>query len=399
MNHMDALVEKLSRMKNTSTQKHFLKKKGFEESEILEILIRVRFLQRGLKKFPRASQMQYEESSIAQSSSMDIAQYRTWKVYTKLEKITFSIDLCGGIGGDAIAAGLRWKVVVIEKDPQIFDMLDHNLKVYNVQNNVTGILGDIYDLLAQQKFQEEIANADFIFFDPSRRGEGHRTVKIEEYIPPLSLIEQILPYNQNICVKIAPGVDIPHIPYECDIEVVSLKGEVKEIMLWFGDLRESPEVQHIIATKLPEKLTLKKELHKYTETSVDLLSNLKKYLYEPDPAAVKAHLINELATTFDLTTLHPQVAYLSGDKYVNTPWLKTYQILDSCPVDLPRIKKILEKEGIHRIDCKARGLTLDLHKFQKQLKSKGKNIGLVIFTWVNNKKTAIIAQYLWDFTQ
>jgi hypothetical protein len=130
-----------------------------------------------------------------------------------------------------------------------------------------------------------------------------------------------------------------------------------------------------------------------------LVSNLKKYLYEPDPAAIKAHLINELATKFELTTLHPQVAYLSGDKYVNTPWLKTYQILDSCPVDIPRIKKILEKEGIHRIDCKARGLTLDLHKIQKQLKSKGKNIGLVIFTWVKNKKTAIIAQYLWDFTQ
>ena len=62
------------------------------------------------------------------------------------------------------------------------------------------------------------------------------------------------------------------------------------------------------------------------------------------------------------------------------------------------IKKILKDNNIHRIDCKARGLTLDLHEIQKQLKSPGKNIGLVIFTWVNNRKTAIIAQYVWDFT-
>ena len=129
-----------------------------------------------------------------------------------------------------------------------------------------------------------------------------------------------------------------------------------------------------------------------------MLSDLKKYLYEPDPAAIKAHLINELATTFKISTIHPQVAYLTSEKYIGTPWLKTYQVIDSCPVDFPRIKKILKKHEIHRIDCKARGLTLDLHKIQKELNSKGKNIGLVIFTWVNNKKTAIIAQYLWDFT-
>ncbi|MHA1109508.1 MAG: RsmD family RNA methyltransferase [Promethearchaeota archaeon] len=385
-------------MKKTSTQIRFLKNKGFSEPDISLILKKVKFLRKGFKKFPRASQMQYTESSIAQASSLEIAKYRTWKVFSKLGKIQHSIDLCGGIGGDAIAAGLRWKVMVVEKDKSVFDMLEHNLEVYKVQNNVTSILGDIYDLLEQSEFQEVLKKADFIFFDPSRREDGKRTVKIEEYIPPLSLIEQILQINQKICVKISPGVDIYHIPYECDIEVVSLKGEVKEIMLWFGDLMENPGNPDIIATKLPEKLTLKKELHKYTETSVGLLSNLKKYLYEPDPAAIKAHLINELATTFKISTLHPQVAYLTSEKYTGTPWLKTYQVIESCPVDIPLIKKLLKKHEIHRIDCKARGLTLDLHKIQKELNSKGKNIGLVIFTWINNKKTAIIAQYLWDFT-
>ncbi len=329
---------------------------------------------------------------------MEIAQFRSWKVFIKLGKIKHSIDLCGGIGGDAIAAGLRWKVTVIEKNQPTFEMLVHNVEVYNVQSNVTSILGDIYELLAQSKFQDVIKEADFIFFDPSRRNDDQRTVKIEEYIPPLSLIDQILPLNQNICVKIAPGVDIPHITYECDIEVVSLKGEVKEIMLWFGNLRENSNSQNIIATKLPEKLTLGKNLNKYTESSVELVSNLKKYLYEPDPAAIKAHLINELGIMFGMSTLHPQVAYLTSEKYIGSPWLKCYQVIDSCAVDIPRIKNLLKKHEIHRIDCKARGLTLDLNQIQKELTSKGKNIGLVIFTWVNNQKTAIIAQYLWDFT-
>ncbi len=398
MKGMDALVEKLSKMKNKSTQIRYLKNKGYSDSEIPPILDKARFLQKGLKKFPRAAKMHYTDESIAQSSSLDVAKYRTWKVFSKLGKIHHSIDLCGGIGGDAIAAGLRWKVTVVEKNLEVFDMLEHNLTVYNVQSNVMCILGDVNDLLKQPEFQELIKQANYIFFDPSRRFEGIRTVKIEDYIPPLSLIEQILPLNQNFVVKIAPGFEIPQIPYKCDIEVVSLKGEVKEIMLWFGELMENSNKQSVIATKLPEKLTLKKGISKYNKSLSDLVSNLGKYLYEPDPAAIKAHVINELGKMFGLNTLHPQVAYLTGDKYVGTPWLRCYQVLDSCPVDIPQIKDILKKHEIHRIDCKARGLTLDLHEIQKELKSKGKNIGLVIFTWVNNQKTAIIAQYLWDFT-
>ncbi len=395
---MDSLIQKLSQMKNKSTQKRFLKKNGYSEEEIQEIMKKVKLLQKALRKFPRASLMHYTESAMAQSTSLEVAKYRTWKVVSKLEKIQHSIDLCGGIGGDTIAAGLRWKVSVIEKDQEIFDMLEHNLEIYNVQDKVTRILGDIYDLLKQPEFQKLVKQANYIFFDPSRRMDGNRTVKIEEYAPPLSLIEQVLPLNQNICVKIAPGVDILHVPFPCDIEVVSFKGEVKEVMLWFGNLMNNELHRYIIATKLPEKITVTKEIEKYNESQPDLVSSLGKYLYEPDPAAIKAHVINEIANELKLNTLHPQIAYLTGDKYIANPWLKCYQVIDSCPIDFPRIKKLLEKHDINRIDCKARGLTLDLHDIQKQLKSPGKNIGLVIFTWVNNQKTAIIAQYVWDFT-
>jgi hypothetical protein len=395
---MDALVQKLSYMKKISAQKRLLSKKGYSEQEITVILQKVKILQKGQKKFPRAALMEYTEPTLSQSSSLEVAKYRTWKVHSKLGKIYQSLDICSGIGGDAIAAGLRWKVTAVEKDQDIFDMLEHNLEIYEVQNNVKCILGDINDLLEQSEFLKVIKLADYIFFDPSRRSEEGRTVKIEEYIPPLSIIEQMIPINPNICVKISPGVDLSYIPYSCDIEIVSFKGEVKEVMLWLGNLMENPKKPNIIATKLPEKIILKKEFSKYNESFTDTASNLCKYLYEPDPAVIKSHLINELATLFDLKSLHPQVAYLTGDKYVGTPWLKCYQVLDSSPVDISKIKIILKKHDIHRIDCKARGLTLDLHKIQKELNSKGKNIGLVIFTWVNNQKTAIIAQYLWDFT-
>jgi len=357
-------------------------------------------LQKALKKFPRARLMQYTKTTMAQASSFDVATYRTWKVHSQLGKIHQSVDICAGIGGDSIAAGLHWHVTCVEIDPEIFKMLVHNLAIYNVQNNVTCILGDVNDLLIQPEFIEKIKQADYVFFDPSRRleGEENRTVKIEEYTPPLSLIENLLPLNSNICVKIAPGVDILHIAYPCDIEILSLQGEVKEIILWFGQLQQNPEKHAIIATKLPEKLSLSKELLLYNEPSKQPVKELGKFLYEPDPAVIKAHLINQLATIVDCDIIHPRIAYLTSNKFIKSPWLRSYRILDTCSIDIPAIKKKLEEYEINKVDCKARGLTLDLHAIQKQLRSPGDGRGLVIFTWVSNQKTAIISQYLGDLS-
>ncbi|MFW9896335.1 MAG: hypothetical protein ACFFD7_11065, partial [Candidatus Thorarchaeota archaeon] len=345
---------------------------------------------KGKKKFPRALQMKFNRENLAQASSKDVAEYRTWKMRQKLGIINKSLDVGSGIGGDTIAMALRWKVLSIEIVPETMEMLKHNVGVYNVGKNVEFVLGDILQLLNEMEFQKKIKDIDCIFFDPSRRVQGKRTVKIEEYEPPLSIVEKLNHFSKNICVKIAPGVDFSRIKYDCDIEVISYKGEVKEVVLWFGKFKTYSDKKAILATKLPEKITWIQRSEKYNVP----ISEPRDFIYEPDPAFIKAHLISDIAEKYNLYQLHSKTAYLTSNSLIELPILKNYHVLTYQHLENNSINKTLENLNIGKVDLKARGLSIDLKSIQKSIHGKGNKKGLVILTKVLNKPSAIICEYL-----
>jgi len=387
---MEEISKKLVQIRDVKKRRAFLKKKGLSKPEIERILEEVHIKVKGRKKFPRANLMKFDKEGLAQASSKYVAEYRTWKMRQRLGPIHASLDVGSGVGGDTIAMGMRWKVFSVEKNPSTMDMLKHNVNIYNVEKNVDFILGDILKLIEEKKFQDKIKEIDCIFFDPSRRGQGKRTVKIEEYEPPLSLVEKLTHFSKNICVKIAPGVDLSYIAsYDCDIEVISYKGEVKEIVLWFGNFKINSEKNSIMATKLPEKITLIQDLINYSVP----LSEPKKYVYEPDPAFIKAHLIGDIAKKYNLFQMSNKIAYFTSDSFIDTPILKSYRVLSYKNLDYDLINEVINELNLGKLDFKARGITIDLKNIHNIVKGNGKNNGLVIFTRISNKPCAIICKY------
>lgn len=386
---MENLIQELSKIRDVSNRSALLKKKGLNKSEIESILNSVHIAVKGKLKFPRANFMKFSMDSLAQASSKEVSEYRTWKMREKLGIIKKSLDIGAGIGGDTIAMAMRWKVISVEKDSNTIDMLKHNISVYNLQQRVDFVCGDILKLLEDKSFIDMIGNVDCIFFDPSRRLGSHRTVKVEEYEPPLSLVEKLQEICPNICVKISPGVEFSYLKYDCDIEVLSLKGEVKEVILWFGKFKNHKDKKSILATKLPEKITIT-QIQPKPFIELDLP---KKYIYEPDPAFIKAHLIEEIAQQYTLKKLNPNIAYLTSDRNIVTPVLKKYQVITYLDVNYENISKKLSEINIGKIDYKSRGIDIDLKNIHKQIKGKGKNKGLIIFTKVRAKNTAIICSY------
>ena len=386
---MDALIKKLLKIRDVKKRRSILDKKGLDNEEIEEILEQVHLQIKGKLKFPRANLMKFSRDGLAQASSKYLAEYRTWKMKSKLKEINNSLDICCGIGGDTIAMALRWKVFAVDKDENVINIAKHNLKAYNLENNVEFIQGDVVKLVDDVEFIKKIKDVDCIFFDPGRRSKEKRTVKIEEYQPPLSFVEQLQEISPNICVKISPGADLNRIKYDCDIEVVSYKGEVKEIMLWFGGFKIDSNKSQILATKLPEKITLVKAEQKLDVKS----SNLKKYLYEPDPAFIKAYLIEDLANKFKLTLINDKIAYLTGDESIDTPLLKKYLVKKVSNIEYKEINYSLSKLNIGKVDFKSRGVNIDLRNIHKKIHGNGRDKGLVIFTKIDGKKQAIICAY------
>ncbi len=386
---MGSLIDTLSQIRDVKKRWIFLEKKGFGKIEIEKLLEEVHLQVKGKKKFPRAHQMKFSRDGLSQASSIHVAQYRTWKMRQKLGKIQKSLDVGAGIGGDTIAMALRWNVLSVEKNPNTMEMLKHNIHVYNVDQNVDFFLGDIIKLLDDIDFQKKLGDVDCIFFDPSRRSKGIRTVKIEEYEPPLSFVEKLKFFSQNICVKIAPRVDLSRIKYDCDIEVISYKGEVKEVVLWFGKFKTYSDTNAILATKLPEKITWVQKSKRY----IVPVCEPKDFIYEPDPAFIKAHLISDIAELYELSQIHKKIAYLTSDSFINIPILKCYHVLTYITLDYSLINKTLRRLNISHVDLKARGISVDLKSIQKSFHGKGRKKGLLILTKVLNKPSAIICEY------
>jgi hypothetical protein len=386
---VEKLIIEASKIRDVKGRRRFLKKRGIKGAKLEEILEKSHFLAKGKKKFPRADQMKFTRESLAQASSKSVAEYRTLKMREKLGTIRKILDVCSGIGGDTIAMGLRWNVISVERDPTLTQMLAHNVGVYNLQNKVEIVRGDILELLKKKSFLEKLKEIDCIFFDPSRRAHGKRTVKVEEYDPPLSTIDLLKEICPNICVKISPGVEFDRINFECDIEVISYKGEVREVVLWFGRFKVNDERKTILATKLPEKITWEKKGN-FDKIRV---GSLYRFLYEPDPAFIKAHLIDDIASVFNLSLLNKRIAYLTGDSRVESPILKRYMVLGVSEIDSEVINKKLTDLNIGIVDLKARGVKIDLKMIHKSIRGLGKSKGLVIFSQVMNEKKAILCRY------
>ena len=168
------------------------------------------------------------------------------------------------------------------------------------------------------------------------------------------------------------------------------KGEVKEVVLWFGGLKLSKDRRSVMATKLPERMT---RVRNEGTQKVDVTTP-KDYLYEPDPAFIKAGLIDDLAHEYGLTLLHPKIAYLTGEAFVDTPLLKPYRVLGVAEMDYDAINDDLTRLNLGRIDSKARGVSINHREVRKLVRGRGDKRGLVVFTRVNNRPSAIIAEYL-----
>src|SRR5262249_40680533 len=130
---------------------------------------------------------------------------------------------------------------------------------------------------------------DAVFVDPARRGGRGRIFDPEGYSPPLSWAVDAALKAPHAALKIAPGVPHEAVPSQAEAEWISDGGDVKEAVLWFGT-----EPGLVRATLLPGPHTLRGRGLPNPQ-----VRSLGRYLYEPDGAVIRAHLVAEAAADLD----------------------------------------------------------------------------------------------------
>lgn len=319
-------------------------------------------------KFSRAHDMVFDREGLEQSSGELIAHHRA-KRYRTFDNIA---DLCCGIGGDAIALAHHANVITADISLNRVAITKCNATAHNIGHRISPINTDV---------AQWIPNCDAIFMDPGRRQNDRRLYALSEYHPPVNLshLQSITP---NIGIKVAPGLPETDIPPDCEIEFISESGTCKEAVLYFGNLKTHATRR---ATLLPEGHTLIQE-----PTHEAPVLPPSSYIAEPDNAIVRAHLIDQLAHALNAHKLAPDVAYLSANHPLKSPFVTCYRIQDILPFHLKRLQKYLSTHQIGRLDIKKRHFPLTPEALRGKLKLKGNNWRTLFLTRIDTKPTVIV---------
>jgi SAM-dependent methyltransferase len=323
-------------------------------------------------KFVRAEQMYFVREALEQASGETIARYRA----ERFAPFASFADLGCGLGGDALALAAHGTLAAVEVDPLRLALAQENLAAYGVRERATFICEDVTRM--------QLPRVDAFFFDPARRADGHRKFSIRDYAPPLSIINEWLPHTPAIAVKISPGVDLAELSaFDCEIEFISVEGDLKECVLWFGPFKTAARR----ATLLPSRHTLTPIYH-----SPLTLSAPRRYLYEPDPAILRAGLVTTLAAQLGAQQMDADIAYLTSETLTLTPFARAFVIEVSFPFQLKRLRERLRALRVGEVTVKKRGSPLEPEALIHQLKLSGPERRIVFLTHVHGEPYALIGE-------
>jgi hypothetical protein len=212
---------------------------------------------------------------------------------------------------------------------------------------------------------------DAVFVDPARRSGRGRVFDPEAYSPPLSRAVEAVRRCGRGALKVAPGIPHEAVPHDAEAEWVSHEGDVKEAVLWFG----AGDPGAVRATLLPGGRTLPgRGLPNPPAGPVG------RYLYEPDGAVIRAHLVAEVAEAVGGRLIDETIAYVTSDDLTATPYARAYEITDALPFHLKKLRALLRERDVGTLTVKKRGSPLDPEDVRRRMKPKGPNATTVFLT-------------------
>ena len=321
---------------------------------------------RARAKFDRAADMYLTREGLEQASAQIISAHRA----RRYEPYRSVAELCCGIGGDLIALAAGRDALAVDRDPLHLQMAALNAAVYGAPSVRTR---------CEDVRAADLAGVEAVFVDPARRHGGKRDFRESE--PPIAWCLALTERVPAVGVKAAPGLPHELAPPGWELEFVSVGGDLKEAALW------SPPLATVgrRATLLPDGHTLVPD----PGPAVECLPP-GAYLMDPDPAVTRAGLVEELARSLGAWKLDPEIAFLSLDSPVTTPFARTLRIEESLPWNLKRLREVLRGLNVGAVDIRKRGSAVDVEDLRRRLKLTGNRRVTVALTRMGGKPWALV---------
>ena len=254
-------------------------------------------------------------------------------------------------------------------------------------------LDEVRLLMARGNTSAQVVRADAVrpvsrgtavFVDPARRdAAGRRRWHATDFVPPLDAVARAYS-GRDLAVKCAPGMDFAELPWDGEVELVSLDGQVREACLWTG----------AFAGPARRATVLRGDGREWTVTSDDPddcpVREVGEWLVDPDGAVVRAGLVRQYAATLGFGQLDERIAYLTGDR--KPEGIRAFRVLESGHYTEKSLRQTLRRRGVGRLEILVRGLDVDPNTLRPRLKLSGREPATVVLTRVGRTPTAYVCE-------
>lgn len=306
-----------------------------------------------------------DREGVEMASSAAVARHKARRFAEVAGPGARVVDLCCGIGGDAMAlreAGLE--VVGLDADPVRAWMC-------GVNAGCRGVCGRVED--------EGAWSGVWFHLDPPRRTEGAiRVYRLEDLSVGPEAWRGVIAHARSGAagdrwggaIKLGPGVEVAEIASALgadvprQVEYISEHGRMSQAVVWVGRLAGAGTVR---ATALRGERTVSVA----GEPAEPRAGELGSFVFEADDALERAGLLGAAIGDTGARAIAPGLGLLTGDRPARSEWFASFELLAHMPWNEKRVRAWLRGHDGGIVEVKTRAGSAQPEALQHSLRGDG----------------------------
>lgn len=325
---------------------------------------------------PAGHRLMADPEGAQMATATDVARHKAarFALAARADTTLPVLDLCCGIGGDAIALQRALDdadpggsvgaepLLAVDHDPARAWMASVNAGCRSACEDVEGM--DLHGRL--------------VHLDPQRRDGAKRRVRYADLVPGPEFVERVAGEAAGAAVKLPPGIDPQDLP-PGEVEFISRRGRMNQAVLWAGVLADE-------GGRRATAVDSAGRAHTLAGTPDDVrggpeIVDLGRFVYAVDPAVERARLLAAFGEGVGMGMVHEALglfsgddgpaAQLAGDRAALSPFLTPFEVVGRMPWRVGRVRAWLAERGAGVVEVKTRGRAVDPDGAQRELRGRG----------------------------
>jgi hypothetical protein len=281
------------------------------------------------------------------------------------------LDLCSGIGGDAMAlsaAGLA--VTAVDRDARRAWMAGRNARCSTRVEDVETI---------------DLAGA-VLHVDPARREErsGVRAWSIDDSQPGRDWILRAIRESRAASVKLSPAADRRSFPLETiELEFVEVDGTLVQGIAWAGEFAPTGGISRatvLRAGHAPCTCAGTGDDMQARALAIESSPAPGAWINEPCAALERARLLTSAVGPVAAREIGGGVGLLLSEEPLPAPWFESFVVIGTCEAKHDAILRVITSAGLRARSVRVRGQAADADRLTRELGCHPAGTA-VVFLW------------------